>query len=1011
MPSPPPAGGVPEEPRAPHQPAWAPLLSGAAVGSILAAITGYVFIALFAATALIAAVLAWGSMILVHRRRHRRWRNAVRRHRHAVAGHRIRSIEAAVEEARSRHPSLDTLPETVRLGDASLWSRRPVEGDCSTWDVEVRRDSVVHDVDGFHHECHDVPVMVSLGPSDTIGVFGVGSTDVVRALVARLAAAVGPSDLDVVGASAIDELGIPHWRGTVDHQTSDDTHVHTVIVCLDPSLVASRTAPARRLVASGRAALVVAADRRDRLPHNCSAVIDASTIDVDPTRVDDLIAALSTWSDPDLVGSDVPTMVDWSDLHPTIDDESWSWPTDSCCTARLGAAADGRVDLDLVRDGPHMVVIGTTGSGKSEFLRTLILGLAVGSPPERLQFVLVDFKGGAAFDAVRRLPHVVDVITDLDRDETSGEEAGQRVVDGLRAELVRREHVLRAHGASSLVELENRCDDDDIAREIGDGADVPPRLVIVIDELARLQADVPAFVTALVDLAQRGRSLGMHLVVGTQTAGRVVSSEVLANADIRVALRLQSAGDSTEIVGTPVAARLPRSTPGRAVLRLANDEPVVFQVASTGRVLESQVFGLVECARRRGFPGARPIWCPSLPDVVSVHAVGVDVIGVVDDRRHQRRIDHTWDGSSHVLVVGGRESGATDALRTLARCWSSGRHTAGDESPLIVDFDASHTDDHERVDRTLRLVESASPERPVCVMVDGIDGWSDRQANSRSDLLLWERFATAVNRRFVTVVASSVRDPMGVSRMGERFEHVFVMRDDGPSVPGRCRIEKTSGDSPIGSVMQFVFTPECDAPSITRAPSLPQRFETDLADVWALTSSDFQPLPTDVDVSPVFLVIGPRRSGRTTALRRRADTWTARSANGRVWWIDSVETWTAMLPDADETPSLVVIDDVPRVWNAIAVDDLERLVARGVRIAAAVTPSTLRARSDHPLHVLRRHRHGLVLGPTALDDLELFGVFDRPTTFVESLPGRGWFVDRGELVDLVQIAVPVPVRP
>ena len=986
----------PEEPRAPSTPAWTPLISGVVVGSIVAAVTGHALIVLFGATALVAAVVAWGSMLLVHRRRSRLWRNEMRRRRHGRASHLVAVVEWRAERERRRHPSIDALVRLVRAGDPHLWSRRPADGDQSTWDVEVRRRSVDHDVDGHSYVCHDVPEVVSLGPGTIVGVHGSHAHEVARSLVLRLASAVGPSDLDIVSTSGSGDVRLPHWRGTVDKLSADDGELHAVIICTDPSDVASRTSVARRLVAGGRAALVVAADRRDRLPHNCTTVIEAGSDAPSVDLLDDVVDAVSTWTDPDQVGSDVPSVVRWNDLHADVDVAS-RWVCSSArCAVRLGSAADGRVDLDLVRDGPHMVVVGTTGSGKSEFLRTLVVGLAMESPPDRVQFVLIDFKGGAAFDAVRDLPHVVDVITDLDRDAATDEEAGQRVVDGLRAELVRREHVLREHGASSLVELESIAT---ISH-----TETPARLVIVIDELARLQADVPAFVAALVDLAQRGRSLGVHLVVGTQTPGRVVSSEVLANADIRVALRLNSVGDSSEIVGTPIASRLPRSMPGRAVLRLANDDPVVFQVASTEGVLASIVDSITDAARDRDGGQARAIWCPPLPTRIDADSVVDDVIGLVDDRRRQSQPGHHWDASSNVLVVGGRGSGTTSALVTLADRWSRRRRHDGDFAPLVLWFSSHRIDDHEIVDRTLRIAESVV-DRPALVVVDGLDTWSDRQANSRHHMRLWERFTATAERRTVILVASSTRDPTGVSRLGERFDHVLVMRSDGPSLPGRCRIDRATGSVPIGATMQWILPPESTSFTVRRPDRLSTSIRKEKSEVFAVRASDHDALALDLDGPSAFLVIGPRRSGRTTALRRWAESWSVSLPESKVCWIETVEDWRVAADDIDRQ-HLLVVDDSASLWQRLTGHDIDEVSKHGHHLVVATTPSALRARPEHPLHTLRRHRSGLVLGSSAHTDVDLFGVFDLEPTFVEPAVGRGWFVERGEVVDLVQVVRP-----
>ena len=160
----------------------------------------------------------------------------------------------------------------------------------------------------------------------------------------------------------------------------------------------------------------------------------------------------------------------------------------------MGLGAEGPHHIDLRQDGPHVLVGGTTGSGKSEFLQTLITSLAVANRPDRLALVLVDYKGGAAFKECATLPHTAGLVTDLD------EELAARALTSLNAELKRREAIFAAVGAKDL---------DDWEARRADGA-VVPRLVIVIDEF-RVLAELPDFITGLVRIASVGRSLGVHL--------------------------------------------------------------------------------------------------------------------------------------------------------------------------------------------------------------------------------------------------------------------------------------------------------------------------------------------------------------------------------------------------------------------------------------------------------------------------------------------------------------------
>ena len=229
---------------------------------------------------------------------------------------------------------------------------------------------------------------------------------------------------------------------------------------------------------------------------------------------------------------------------------------------RIGRARDGVVEIDLVRDGPHALLAGTTGAGKSELLRSLVVGLSCALGPQHLTFVLVDYKGGAAFDELAALPHVVGTVTDLD------DQLAERALRSLRAELTVREQLLREHGVNDLTAL-----------RAAQGAPVRARVLVVVDEFAALATEQAEFLHALVGIAQRGRSLGVHLLLATQRPSGVISDDIRANTNLRIALRLHDTADAMDVVGDPAPAALSRSLPGRAVMRLGPDELVTFQAA------------------------------------------------------------------------------------------------------------------------------------------------------------------------------------------------------------------------------------------------------------------------------------------------------------------------------------------------------------------------------------------------------------------------------------------------
>ncbi|MFC4631591.1 FtsK/SpoIIIE domain-containing protein [Promicromonospora alba] len=379
--------------------------------------------------------------------------------------------------------------------------------------------------------------------------------------------------------------------------------------------------------------------------------------------------------------------------------DSWAVP--------LGTGADGApVRLDLVRDGPHLLVAGTTGSGKSELLQTLVLGLALTRSPADLALVLVDFKGGASLGACPGLPHVVGQVTDLEPGLAA------RALSGLRAELRRRERVLAAHGVPDVAALP---------------PGVLPRLVVVIDEFRALADDLPEFLPALLRVAAQGRSLGVHLVLATQRPGGAVGPDLRANVSARIALRVTDALESRDVLDDPAAAHIPVTAPGRAVLRLGSAPPVTLQCAhvtappeaelplvrrapawpaAPGSTPDQQPVGrpnpgrpdparpasarpvpprpdaaalVVDAARRAAdqlghVPGAPP-WLPQLPRRATVSdlppATRRDRTGLVlalgDDPDRQRRTTVTWKpGDGHLAVVGRARSGRTTALVTLA---------------------------------------------------------------------------------------------------------------------------------------------------------------------------------------------------------------------------------------------------------------------------------------------------------------------------------------------------------
>ncbi|TAL45770.1 MAG: cell division protein, partial [Salinibacterium sp.] len=263
------------------------------------------------------------------------------------------------------------------------------------------------------------------------------------------------------------------------------------------------------------------------------------------------------------------------------------------------ADATGAVSIDLVEHGPHAVIGGTTGSGKSELLTSWVLAMAAAYSPEAVTFLLVDFKGGAAFAPLAPLPHTVGIVTDLDAVQA------ERALASLRAELRFRERCLAEVGAKSI-------DDTDV-----------PRLVIVVDEFAAMLTEHPDLHTLFSDIAARGRSLGVHLVLCTQRPAGAVRDSVLANADLRISLRVNNRADSAAVVGSDLAAEIAADARGRAVLSIATSAPRLVQVARSNPADARLVVD-----RWAGAAPPRRPWCDPLPEQVTLERVGDGAPGI-----------------------------------------------------------------------------------------------------------------------------------------------------------------------------------------------------------------------------------------------------------------------------------------------------------------------------------------------------------------------------------------------
>jgi S-DNA-T family DNA segregation ATPase FtsK/SpoIIIE len=409
----------------------------------------------------------------------------------------------------------------------------------------------------------------------------------------------------------------------------------------------------------------------------------------------------------------------------------------------------GMVHLDIKESaqqgmGPHGLVIGATGSGKSEFLRTLVLGLAMTHSPEQLNMVLVDFKGGATFAGMSDMPHVSAVITNLANELTLVD----RMQDALSGEMVRRQELLRDAGNYASIR------DYEKARVAGEELEPMPSLFVVVDEFSEMLSAKPEFIDLFVAIGRLGRSLGLHLLLASQRLeeGRLRGLE--SHLSYRIGLRTFSAQESRAVLGVPDAYELP-AVPGLGFLKpdptsLTRFKAAYVSGAPSGRVrirrdegghlqgilpfTISEVHKLevhdqepepepqaepdsqetlldIAVAHMAGHgPAAHQVWLPPLdvpdtldelmPDLVADPELGlvspqwralgglVVPLGTVDRPREQRRDTLTIDLSGaggHVAVVGGPRSGKSTMLRTIVTSMAL-TTTPAESQFFVLDF-------------------------------------------------------------------------------------------------------------------------------------------------------------------------------------------------------------------------------------------------------------------------------------------------------------------------------------
>ncbi|HRA03824.1 MAG TPA: FtsK/SpoIIIE domain-containing protein [Arachnia sp.] len=983
---------------------------------------------------------------------------------------------------------------------------------------------------------------------------------------------------DLVAARSSATTGDARDRGPQEkeHERTRPVLPSVLVVVHNPSVDWARVATLAENGPDVGVHVLWVADEQASLPGACRAFIDlgdgSSTI-VGMVRTEQTVRAVSTES-LDLVTATAmarrlaPVMdagireSDESDLPRTVsvvsllgvdsaDDESlvltrWKEngsyleralpprPTERASDLRavVGHAGAEPFSLDLRSQGPHALVGGTTGSGKSEFLQAWVLGLAHAYSPDRVTFLFVDYKGGAAFAKCVELPHTVGMVTDL------SPYLVQRALRSLRAEIHHRERLLNDKGVKDLIELEKRGDPD-----------CPPSLLIIVDEFAALVGEVPEFIDGVVDVAQRGRSLGLHLILATQRPAGVIKDNLRANTNLRVALRVNDDHDSTDVIGDKLASHFDPSIPGRGAAKTGPARLTTFQSAFPGarttteppappiEVAEvdfgvvsewkipararvdkdtptdiDRVVGTVSRAARLGrIPTPRKPWLDVLAPAYDLSKLNQRsdsdiVLGVVDDPDHQAQTTDTFrpDERGHILYVGTGGSGKTTALRTLAMAASVtpkggpvhvyGLDFAGGGLSLLEPLPSVGSiiagDDDERVSRLLSMLATwtvqrqarysaakaptltayrhlaAAPHEPrILVLLDGLESFKDAYDSALSQQRTYSDFQTVVmDGRSVGIHFAVTADRLGAvpNSLSGAFQQKLVLRltDEDAYLSAGIPKNILNAQSPPGRCVQIGRSQELQLAILGRngTPSV-QVSEIDelsraVAAIHPVRPASVGSLPTRVALSelppalegrPVvgiedrslgalgfdgegtFVIAGPPRSGRSTALHWFADSirrWAPSvplvHLSARPSRLTGLPQWQASVIGADRVREYagsqlkpyverdgggkplvaVFIEDLPELCGTVAEAELAEIVKlarrNGHLVFASGETSGFSSGFSSLTTEIKAGRAGVILHPDQHDGDLLKTPLPRLQKSADMLPGRGYFIQGGK---------------
>ena len=413
--------------------------------------------------------------------------------------------------------------------------------------------------------------------------------------------------------------------------------------------------------------------------------------------------------------------------------------------APIGVTTNGLISLDLhdKAHGPHGLVAGTTGSGKSEILQTYILSMATLFHPYEVGFVIIDFKGGGMVNQFKDLPHLLGAITNIDGKEID------RSLKSIKAELQKRQRLFAEAEVNHIDKYIRKFKSGEVGTPL-------PHLILIVDEFAELKAEQPEFMKELISAARIGRSLGVHLILATQKPSGQVNEQIWSNSRFKLCLKVQSQEDSNEVLKSPLAAEI--KEPGRAYMQVGNNEVFeLLQSAYSGApekmddtsIKEFSIYSLSSCGRRnpvytqkrkkaeginttqldaivdyvasycssKGVERLPNICLPPLEDYLTVpnnlgnYALDSIPLGIYDDPDSQYQgLAHFNLCDDNTMIIGASQTGKTNLIQSIIRL-VAGKYSPKDAVFYIADFGAMYLKNFESLHHVGGVVTISEGEK------------------------------------------------------------------------------------------------------------------------------------------------------------------------------------------------------------------------------------------------------------------------------------------------------------